>query len=779
MTAQLLSRIAPVLSRVAGVGDLVHRIRYRRAVLLRTAPVQTLANDDEVFTHVAVASLPCRPAVALTCPVRSSVAYQMALPANATVVAWCGLADEVGARGSGGVVFEMLVRTQGAEASARLVVRAGARFGRSWRTLRVRAPGKGSARIVLTTKPADDTAHAVRGVWGNPSVEWPRSLADLLWLVRSAVAEHGLRGLWFGMRPVHGERLYRLWVREQLPSLGALRAQRRWSRDQPRVFTIITLIRDSATWQSSRTRRSMEGQTYPGWEWILVATDAAMPGTERATARARLDARVRLIDVPAAGSRSDAWNAALASARGDYVALLDQDDVLEPDALYEVARMLDSSPDCDLVYSDHDLIERRNQRRHDPHFKPEWSPEYLLSFNYIGRLAMMRSSVVAAVGGFRNGVDGAEEWDLLLRAYGPTARVRRLPRCLYHRDAAWNAGPSDGEAAAIRDHYARLGLRAEVSYAHGTWRGVWPASSADRQPLVSVVIPNRNAAAVLKMCVRGLLHETSYRRHELVIVDNGSTEREVLGLYRTIEDGAHGRIVPFNRPFNFSAACNAGAAAARGDLLLFLNNDIEVIGPDWLDELVRWAERPGIGVVGAKLLYPNRTIQHAGVAFGPGGLVDHIFSKAPEGASSVFGSPEGYRNYLAVTAACQMMRKDVFERVGGFDERFRLSFSDVVLCMEAGRAGFRVVYTPYARLIHHESYSRKREDSAHDIEQLARYLRARSFTEDPYFHPELSSTSLVPVVRPPFDPTPGRAVSEFVERVLAAADPASITVQEG
>ena len=429
MTAQLLSRVVPVFSRVAKVGDLVRRIRYRRAVLLRIAPLQTLANDDEVFAHVAAASLPCQPAVALTCPVRSSVAYQMALPADATVVAWCGLADEVGERGSGGVVFEMLVRTQGAEASARLVVRAGSRFGQRWRTLRVRAPGKGSARIVLTTKPADDTAHPVRGVWGNPSVEWPRSLADLLWQVRSAVAEHGLRGLWFGMRPVHGERLYRLWVREQLPSLGALRAQRRWSRDQRRVFTIITLVRDSATWQSSRTAASMEGQTYRGWEWILVATDLAMPGTERVTSRARRDARVRLIGVPVAGSRSDAWNAALGSARGDYVALLDQDDVLEPDALYEIARMLDSSPDCDLVYSDDDRIERRTRRRHDPHFKPAWSPEYLLSFNYIGRLAMMRTSVATSVGGFRNGVEGAEEWDVLLRAVRGV-RSRSAPAAL-------------------------------------------------------------------------------------------------------------------------------------------------------------------------------------------------------------------------------------------------------------------------------------------------------------------------------------------------------------
>jgi GT2 family glycosyltransferase len=285
---------------------------------------------------------------------------------------------------------------------------------------------------------------------------------------------------------------------------------------------------------------------------------------------------------------------------------------------------------------------------------------------------------------------------------------------------------------------------------------------------VSIVIPNRNAAAVLTQCVSGLREGTSYPDRELVIVDNGSTEPAVLELYRSLEREGRAVIVPFDRPFNFSAACNAGAAAARGDLLLFLNNDIEIIHPDWLDELVRWAQLPDVGIVGAKLLYPDRTIQHAGVVFGLG-LVGHIFSRAPEGTSSLFGSDDCYRNYLGVTGACQMMRKDVFIRLGGYDERFRLSFSDIVLCMEAWKAGLRVVYTPHARLLHHESYTRKREDWPEDLELLVRYLENSGFVEDPYFHPELDPQSPVPSVRPPFGPTPRQAVRDYVERVLSAA----------
>lgn len=289
--------------------------------------------------------------------------------------------------------------------------------------------------------------------------------------------------------------------------------------------------------------------------------------------------------------------------------------------------------------------------------------------------------------------------------------------------------------------------------------------------MVSIVIPNRNAAAVISKCVNGLLHGTSYPRREVVIVDNGSTEPEVLELYRSLERQGRGVVVPFDRPFNYSAACNAGAAAARGDLLLFLNNDIEILHPDWLDELVRWSRLSDVGIVGAKLLYPDRTIQHAGVVFGLG-LVGHIFSRAPDGTSGLFGSSESYRNYVAVTGACQMMRREVFERLGGYDERFRLSFSDVVLCMEAWKSGYRVVFTPHARLIHHESYTRKRQDSIEDLERLVRYLEASKFVEDPYFHPELNPQSLVPALRSPFGPTPGQAVHEYMDRVLSEAEAA-------
>ena len=851
-----VSRAKSVLRRIvsgaAWVGDGVRRVRYRRAELLAMSPAEMVAKGapaEEAFTWLETTSIRARPRPAVMSAPGSRLSYNVTLPAHAVVAVWCRLAGETGASPVGGVEFELCLRTPGSELSATCRLQpAQSGMGR-WRALRLHAPEAGTAQVVLITRPTAGAAlDGPSALWGSPRIEWPRPVGQLMRVVRSAISDRWIRGL---RQRVDGDRGYRVWVREHETSRRTLKAQREQSLgsqgsqgspgsqgsigsqgsrgsqgsigsrgsqgsqgsigspgslgslgslgsaggfDGLRAFTLVTFVKQPAVWRPGRTAESVLGQSYPWWEWILVAGGESMPELDRITARVRRDRRVRLLEVAPGTTRAEAWNAGLREACGEFVALLDAHDVLAPEALYEMAGALQQSPDCDVLYSDEDRIARRNTRRHDPRFKPDWSPELLLSSNYIGRLAVVRRSLATAIGGFRDmggeaagtvaggvgtaaGNAGKTEWDLFLRLSRSTGRMRRVPRCLYHRDdrdEPRRESPGEKDSwTPLEDHWQARGVQATVSNVKGMCRSVWPVEG---NPLVSVVIPNRNAAAVLKPCVTGLIERTAYRRHEIIIVDNGSTQSDVLELYRTLERDGHGRIVPFDRPFNFSAACNAGAAEARGDLLLFLNNDIEVIEPDWLEELIRWAQRPEVGVVGAKLLYPDGTIQHAGVAFGPGGLVDHIFARAPEGASGVFGSAESYRNYLAVTGACQMMRADVFRQVGGFDERFRLSFSDVVLSMETWKAGYRVVYTPYAVLTHHESYSRKRRDSPNDIALLARYLQESGFVEDPYFHPELSPKSLVPTLRPPFDPTPRQVVGDYIERVLSAA---SIGVQGG
>ena len=429
-----------------------------------------------------------------------------------------------------------------------------------------------------------------------------------------------------------------------------------------------------------------------------------------------------------------------------------------------MAAALEHLPDADVVYSDEDRL-MPAETRCAPRFKPDWSPELMLSYNYIGRLAMVRAAALAAAGGFRDEYGDAAEWEALLRVARLGGRLHRISRCLYHRRGAGEAADVDSAARVLAAQAEQAGVPAGIIRMGGAPRLAW---SIHGRPKVSIVIPNRNAAAILETCVAGLLERTAYPDKEIIIVDNASAEPDVLALYRRLEGDPCVRIVPFDRAFNFSAACNSGASAATGDLLLFLNNDIEIIEEDWLEELVRWAQRPHVGVVGAKLLYPDRTIQHAGVVFGLG-LVGHIFARAREGEIGLFGSAESYRNYLAVTGACQMIRRDVFRQLGGFDERFRLSFSDVVLCLEAWKAGYRVVYTPYARLVHHESYTRKREDSPEDLERLVRYVQDSHLVEDPYFHPELDTTSSIPALRTPFHPGPRQVIRDYVERVLANA----------
>ena len=767
LLSQLLDRVA---SLEAVFSDGLRRLRYRRADLRRLPAVDTVPDRPSLHEAVrwtAPLRLRGRSHVALMCRPNSHVSYDVTLPPDATIVSWLALAPEAGNRDVCPVEFQIQVRAEGIESSVRRVVDSRRHRHGRWQVLRVRAPAAGPARIVLSTRAsADSTADVPSALWGDPCIQAPRSAASLVSACRSTLSNWGVRGLWHRTLAMSDD-LYSLWVRESRPSRRALSAQREWSRARTKTLSLITFVAEPSGWPGQGTAKSLLRQTYPHWEWILVATEDSIDRAGKEIDRLKRDRRVRVLSVPSRTPRAEAWNAAWRTARGEFAALVDRYDALSPEALYEMAGAMERAPDLDLLYSDEDRIPRRGSPRHEPHFKPDWSPELLLAHNYIGRLTMIRHAAAVAVGGFRDGYGRAEEWDLFLRLSRRTTRIRRVPSCLYHRDETDRASRNGQEEreTPVRDHCAALGLEAAVSKLDAGCLVDWPVRG---QPLVSIIVPNRDAAAVITQCVNGLLHGTRYRHLELVIVDNGSVEPEVIELYRSLERDGCGVIVPFDRPFNFSAACNVGAAAARGDLLLFLNNDIEVVQADWLDELVRWAQLPPIGIVGAKLLYPDRTIQHAGVVFGLG-LVGHIFSRAAEGSSTLFGSPESYRNYLAVTGACQMMRRDVFERLGGYDERFRLSFSDVVLCMESWKAGYRVVYTPYARLVHHESYTRKREDSPHDMELLARYLRTTGFVEDPYCHPDLNPQSLVPALRPPFDPTPRQVIRDYVERVLSAA----------
>ncbi|SDC31501.1 glycosyltransferase [Belnapia rosea] len=435
-----------------------------------------------------------------------------------------------------------------------------------------------------------------------------------------------------------------------------------------------------------------------------------------------------------------------AGATGDLLMVLDPGDRLAPDALFTLATVAGA----DIVHGDEDRIGQGGQR-HSPFLKPEWSPEMLEAFNYFGRPTVLDREAAEQAGGFAAKAGAAAEWDLHLRMVARSAKVVRIPRILCHRPAdgrterpAADLAEAAEMRAAIAAHWRRVGIDATIAtQPDGTQRSTWALAEP---PLVSVIIPNRDKPKLLEQCLRGLLDETNYPRMEVIVVDSGSTDPETLDLYARLEAEGRIRVLPFHLPFNYSAACNAGARAASGELLLFLNNDIAVTCPDWLEEMVRYAQRPGVGIVGTMLVYPDGRLQHAGVTIGMH-LCGLLFRLAPEAEWGPFGSPLIPRTLSAIMGACQMVRREVFAVIGGFDETYAMANSDVALCLAARAAGWRTAYTPFARLIHHEGASRGHHNPPEDMTRTAIDIRRFGYREDPFFHPALDADSNIPRLR--------------------------------
>ena len=465
---------------------------------------------------------------------------------------------------------------------------------------------------------------------------------------------------------------------------------------------------------------SVRAQLYPRWE--LCIADDGSPGDalwRRLEDYARQDPRIRIARRPANGQIAAATNSALGLATGDFVAFMDHDDLLAEHALYHVAALLERRPDTDLIYSDEDKIDARG-RRAQPHFKTEWNADLMLGQNVVNHLAVYRRSLVEELGGVREGFEGAQDHDLALRAaerIGPE-RIAHIPWVLYHwrwrgRQGSfsrnWAGRCAEAARRAVAEHLARTGQTgATVTHQPGAarWLRVTRAVPEPR-PLVSIIVPTRDRLDLLARCAEGVLQGTDYAPLELMIVDNGSVEPATLAHFEALKADPRVRILPAPGPFNFSALMNRAVTEARGEIILLLNNDISMIGRDWLSEMVSHAVRPGVGAVGARLLYPDGTVQHAGVALGIGGVAGHLQLGAPGRHAGYQGHLKLTRNVSAVTAACLAMRRSIWDEVGGMDaERLTVAFNDVDLCLKIRAAGYDIVWTPFAELYHHESASR-------------------------------------------------------------------------
>jgi GT2 family glycosyltransferase len=484
---------------------------------------------------------------------------------------------------------------------------------------------------------------------------------------------------------------------------------------------------------------SVQRQLYPHWELCVVDNASVDSNVRRILSEVGVEEN-RLIYALRKESATirRAFNEGIGLVSGDYIALLNPDDRLSERALYWLAEEINAHPDAQLIYSDSDCLDAGGQR-HNPHFKSDWNPDLLLSQNCVGRLAAYRSELFCEIGGFRDGVEGAEDWDLVLRftrSLEPS-RICHVPQILYHRrlgsdsgqpgnshfDSGWEAGKK-----AIQSHLHALGIQAEVIPAcHGVYHRVRYAVE-EPFPLVSIIIPSRDSCGLLRQCLDSIRAKTDYPSYELIIVDNQSTDAATLTYLAELQKSGTARILRYDAPFNWSGIHNLSVPLANGDMVCLLNDDIEVIAAEWLREMVSHVLRPGIGVVGAKLLYGDRTIQHGGVILGVRGLgAGHGHKHLSGDASGYHGRAALVQNISVVTGACMMFRKALFEEVGGMDEwNLPTSYNDVDFCLRFLEKGYRNLWTPYSLMHHHESKTRGPDDTA--------TKRRRAHAELYYFH---------------------------------------------
>lgn len=522
---------------------------------------------------------------------------------------------------------------------------------------------------------------------------------------------------------------------------------------RPRVSILLPVYAPPLDWLRA-CLDSVRAQVYPDWE-LCIADDASPAPQVRALIEdyCRRDGRIRAVYRARNGHIAAASNDALALARGEWVALLDHDDLLAPHALLEMVRAVLAHPRWRMLYSDEDKLDAAG-RRCDPYFKPDFDGTLLLGQNCIGHLAMYRADLLREVGGVASGVDGSQDWDLALRCVERLRRdeIGHVPQVLYHWRA--HAGSSAADPAAkdyataaarraVQAHLQRTGQAAEVEIlAPGRLRVRRALPSPP--PRVSLIVPTRDRVDLLRPCVEGLLHATDYPALEVLVVDNGSVEAQTRDYLAAIARDARVRVLRFDAPFNYSAINNFAARQASGSVLGLINNDIQVIAPGWLREMVAEALRPEVGAVGALLLYPDGRIQHAGVLLGIGGVAAHPWCGHPADSDGQMGRLRLAQELSAVTGACLVVRREAFDAVGGLDEALPVAFNDVDLCLRLRAAGYRNVWTPHARLVHAESATRGPDTDPHNLARLRReadFMRRRwgvLLDDDPAYNPNLS-----------------------------------------
>jgi glycosyltransferase involved in cell wall biosynthesis len=553
--------------------------------------------------------------------------------------------------------------------------------------------------------------------------------------------------------------LYKIYILKSEPKkeeLDNMKGKCKKLRYRPKISIIMPVWNIEEKWLRMAIESTLT-QVYDNWELYIADGDSTKPHVEKVLKEyAKKDSRIKVNFLDENKGIAGNSNEALLLATGDFIGFLDHDDKLAPFALYEVVKLLNDKPELDFIYSDEDKIDEKGRRK-DPFFKPDWSPDMFLSCSYLCHLSVIRKSLVDKVGGFEEGYDGSQDYDLFLRVLElvDEKNIAHIPKILYH----WRTISTSTASSVEAKPYAYISAKKALQYAmrrrsieiedvvDGLWTGSYRIKyKIKEEPKVSVIIPTKDKIDVLKRCIDSILKKTTYQDYEIVIVDNNSHERRTFEYYETFKDNLKIKLLYYKKPFNLSAISNYAVSKVDTDCILLLSNEIEVISGEWLKSMLEYAQRKEVGAVGAKLLFSNGKIQHCGIIIGLGfhRVAANPYYQYPD-HNGYSGTVNEIRNYSAVTTACMMLRKEVFEEVGGFDESLSIAFRDVDLCMKIREKGYLIVYTPYAKLYHHGSLSRGYEDNPED---QASFLKEVEYVRekwghvidkgDPYYNPNLT-----------------------------------------
>ena len=550
------------------------------------------------------------------------------------------------------------------------------------------------------------------------------------------------------------EEQYQRWLKKKRPSAWELHRQSKRTFDYEPLISIVIPLYNTPQEYLRKLLQSITAQSYGKFELCLADGSTKKGPAAFVKKFYGNDPRIRLKHLRLNAGISENTNEAIRMTTGEFLMFADHDDFLEPDALYEMVRALNENRELDLIYTDEDLCDETGERFFAPRMKPDFNPDFLRSINYICHLVLVRKSLAEEVGLLRKQCDGAQDYDFLLRCIEKTDRVYHIPKVLYHWRVSETstAGNQDSKTYAIdagklalTEHYARLGYEAEVEYT-GIFIMYRMRLKLKSQPLVTILIPNKDQAETLANCLDSIYEKTDYPHFEILVVENNSEKEETFAYYEKMkQEHENFRVVTYQGGFNYSAINNFGVRHAKGEYLLFLNNDTEVISPFWIREMLGFCQREDTAAVGAKLFYPDGLVQHCGVVVGLANYAGHVQNFKTRRDNGYFGRLRAVQDISAVTAACMLVKRSVFEEIGGFDESFEVAFNDVDLCLRIRETGKLIVQDPNVELYHYESKSRGYENTP---EKLARFKgevirfrkRWKAFLEkgDPYYSPNLT-----------------------------------------